>query len=41
MVESQLAKITTAIPISNDGKIAAQPEHSCEKVNVVVTIGVS
>ena len=39
MVESQLAKIAAAIPISNDGKIPAQPENSCEKVNAVVTRG--
>ena len=36
MVESQLAKIAAAIPISNDGKIPTQPENSCEKVNAVV-----
>jgi len=39
MVESQLAKIAAAIPISNDGKIPTQPENSREKVNVVVTRG--
>ena len=39
MVESQLAKITAAIPISNNGKIPAQPKNSCEKVNAVVTRG--
>jgi len=35
MVESQLAKIADTIPISNDGKIHAQPKNSCEKVNGV------
>jgi len=39
MVESQLAKIAAAIPISNDGKIPAQPKNSCEKVNAMVTRG--
>ena len=39
MVETQLAKIATAIPISNDGKIPAQPKNSCEKVNAMVTRG--
>ena len=39
MVESQLAKIATAILISNDGKITAQPKNTCEKVNTVVTRG--
>ena len=39
MVESQLAKIADTIPISNDGKIPAQPKNSCEKVNAVVTRG--
>ena len=39
MVESQLAKTVDAIPISNDGKIPAQPKNSCEKVNAVVTRG--
>ena len=39
MVESQLAKTADAIPISNDGKIPAQPKNSCEKVNAVVTRG--
>ena len=36
MVESQLAKIADTIPISNDGKIPAQPKNSCEKVNALV-----
>ena len=39
MVESQLAKIAAAIPISNDGKIPTQPKNSCEKVNAMVTRG--
>ena len=39
MVESQLAKIATAILISNDGKITAQPKNTCEKVNAVLTRG--
>ena len=39
MVESQLAKIVAAIPISNDGKILAQPKNWCEKVNAMVTRG--
>jgi hypothetical protein len=39
MIESQLANIDVAIPIGIDGKIPAQPEISCEKVNAVVTRG--
>jgi len=39
MIETQLAKITAAIPISNDGKIPVQPKNSCEKVNAVVARG--
>ena len=31
MVETQLAKIATTIPISNDGKIPVQPNNSLEK----------
>ncbi|XP_066347631.1 uncharacterized protein [Miscanthus floridulus] len=39
MVETQLAKIVATIPVSNDGKILAQPKNFLEKVNVVVTRG--
>ena len=39
MIETQLAQIAAAIPISNDGKILAQPENSFEKVNAVTMRG--
>jgi len=39
MVETQLAKIIATIPVSNDGKILAQPKNFLEKVNAVVTRG--
>jgi hypothetical protein len=32
MIETQLAQIATAIPVSNEGKISRQPKNSLEKL---------
>ena len=39
MIETKLAQIAAAIPVTNDGKIPGQPKNSLEKVNAVTTRG--
>ena len=39
IIETKLAQIAAAIPITNEGKILGQPENSLEKVNEVTTRG--
>ena len=37
MIETQLAQIATAVPISESGKIPGQPETPVETANMVST----